>query len=61
MRDPAMDMCQHVPKFTADKTCLDAPGEQNIGKMWIFVKFGRGQHCELGVSYLHNYLFFGNL
>ena len=56
-----MDMCQHVPKFTADKTCLDAPGEQNIGKMWIFVKFGRGQHCELGVSYLHNYLFFGNL
>ena len=29
-----LDMCQHVPRFITDKTCLGAPGGQNIGKMW---------------------------
>ena len=44
MRDPAMDMCQHVPKFITDKTCLGAPGDENIGKMWNkIVKLGSEQ------------------
>ena len=36
-----MDMCQHVPKFITDKTCLGAPGDENIGKMWNKI-------CEIG-------------
>ena len=54
-----MDMCQHVPKFITDKTCLGAPGDENIGKMWNII-------CEIGTRTdivrwvdLYNYFFFG--
>ena len=40
MRDSALDVCQHAPKFIADKTCLGAPGGRILAKCGTkFVRF----------------------
>ena len=35
MLDSALDVCQHAPKFIADKTCLGAPGGRILAKCGI--------------------------
>ena len=45
----ALDVCQHAPKFIADKTCLGAPGGRILAKCGTkFVRFGSGQNLSAG-------------
>ena len=49
MLDSALDVCQHAPKFIADKTCLGAPGGRILAKCGTkFVRFGSSQNLSAG-------------
>ena len=49
MLDSALDVCQHAPKFIADKTCLGAPGGRILAKCGTkIVRFGSGQNLSAG-------------